>query len=451
MREYGRKISAYTRDKGGASAVYLALIAPLVLGTGVLAVDVGRLVVLRSQMQNAADAAAISAANQLDGEDGARARATSVANNALDNQTRLADDSMDLSTASVTFYSAIEPSKVVATSDAETLYVEVDLNPRSANTILDNLLSMASTASTQSVVTLDADATATPVNIVCAVPPLMVCDPAETDPNLSFKLPQNAGRQMLIKPGPSSGTFAPGNYGLLCPAEGNCGASNVGDNLAAENPGGCFGDQDGTQVDTSPGVQTNQVRNGINARFDKGNQNPKKPSKNIIAYDRDANMNNPNIILGNGSWNPNSYWNTYHGGEIEPNNLATYTRYQVHLYEMGVSFARNGKQTIYPVPSNLPAGFSIVNPPGESIPPEGDPNGQPSDDPKRRVVKVAVLKCQALDVRGAHLYPTFGNYVEMFLTEEVGKPPAADVYGELIGPLSLTSPDDYHANIRIVD
>ncbi|MEQ9641769.1 MAG: pilus assembly protein [Alphaproteobacteria bacterium] len=451
MRDSRRKIRSYFLDRHGASAVYLALVAPLLLGTGVLAVDVGRLVVLRSQMQNAADAVAISAANQLNGDDGSRDRATSVANNVLNNQTRLADDSMDLSTASVAFYAAIAPSKVVATNDAEALYVEVNLTPRSANTILDSLLNMAANNSAKSVVTLNANATATPVHIVCDVPPLMVCDPAESDSNLSFRLPQNAGRQMLIKPGPSSGKFAPGNYGLLCPAEGNCGSSNVGDTLAAEDPGSCFGESDGTEVDTSPGVQTNQVRNGINARFDLGNQNPKKPSKNIIAYDRDSNMNNPNIILGNSNWNPNSYWNTYHGSELEPANLSTYTRYQVHLYEMGVSFARKGKQTIYPVPSNLPAGYTVVNPPGESIPPEGDPKGQPSDKVKRRVVKVAVLKCDALDVKGSGTYPTFGYYVEMFLTEEVGKPPAADVYGEVIGPVSLTAPDDYHANIRIVD
>ena len=62
------------RDQRGIVALYAALFAALILGMGVLSIDVGRVVVLRTQLQNAADAAATAAAAQLDGRAGARAR-----------------------------------------------------------------------------------------------------------------------------------------------------------------------------------------------------------------------------------------------------------------------------------------------------------------------------------------------------------------------------------------
>lgn len=440
---------AWRRDRRGASAVYFALMTPLLLGTGVLAVDVGRLVVLRSQMQNAADAAAISAANQLDGEDGARDRASAVAKSALKNQTRLADDSQDLAVATVTFYSQLGASPKVATDDVEAIYVRVQLSPRTANTFLDSMLNMASTKKTKSEVSLDARATATPAHIICEAPPFMICDPGENNAALSLKNPANIGRQLVIKES-GGGSFAPGNYGLLCPASGNCGASNIGDALAAEPAPGCYGETDGTLVDTATGVKTNQVRDGVNTRFDEGKANPKIPAQNIMPYDRDSDMATANI-LGNGNWNPTGYWNTYHPSEMAPSGLSTYTRYQMNLYEQGVTFARKGKQTLYPLPASLPAGYTKVTPPMQSIPPAGIPKSTPSNDPKRRVVKVAVLKCDALNVKGSHTYPTFGNFVEMFLTEPVGAAPASDIYAELIGPVSIFNLDHYHANIRLVD
>ena len=52
-------------DTRGVLAIYVVLTLTLFLGTGILAVDFGRLTVLRTQMQNAADAAATAAAARL--------------------------------------------------------------------------------------------------------------------------------------------------------------------------------------------------------------------------------------------------------------------------------------------------------------------------------------------------------------------------------------------------
>ena len=66
------------------------------------------------------------------------------------------------------------------------------------------------------------------------------------------------------------------------------------------------------------------------------------------------------------------------------------------------------------------------------------------------VVKVAVLKCDALNVRGSHTYPTFGNFVEMFITEPMAST-QSELYAEVVGPVSIRDSDNFHANIRIVD
>ena len=50
------------RRQHGAILVMTALFIVVLIGVAALAMDVGRLVILRSQMQNAADAAALAAA-----------------------------------------------------------------------------------------------------------------------------------------------------------------------------------------------------------------------------------------------------------------------------------------------------------------------------------------------------------------------------------------------------
>ena len=76
------RIGEFGAAAGGAVAIYVAFASVALIGALVLAIDVGRLAVVRSQMQNAVDAACISAVLQLDGETNARARAEAVARNA---------------------------------------------------------------------------------------------------------------------------------------------------------------------------------------------------------------------------------------------------------------------------------------------------------------------------------------------------------------------------------
>ena len=50
------------RDVEGAIVIYIALIAPVLIGVGALTLDLGRLITLNTELQSAADAASLAAA-----------------------------------------------------------------------------------------------------------------------------------------------------------------------------------------------------------------------------------------------------------------------------------------------------------------------------------------------------------------------------------------------------
>ncbi len=164
--------------------------------------------------------------------------------------------------------------------------------------------------------------------------------------------------------------------------------------------------------------------------------------------------------MGSGDWDMAGYWADKHGGAV-PAELTDATRYQVYLYELGETYARNGTQTAYPLDEGVPAGFDVVTPPGSDIPEDLDNPDDPDFDGvpsqavaanghARRLVEVAVLQCIAEDVRGSHSYPTNGNYIEMFITEAVDGAPAGGIYAEIVRPLTTTNDPDFHANVRLV-
>src|SRR3546814_3191231 len=61
------------------------------------------------------------------------------------------------------------------------------------------------------------------------------------------------------------------------------------------------------------------------------------------------------------------YWLEKHGSAA-PVALDGATRYQTYLYELGESFARRGRETLYPVSDPLPTGYDVVVPPGPDVP-----------------------------------------------------------------------------------
>lgn len=463
-------------DRRGAVAIYVAIVGVLVMGSLVLGVDIGRMAVLRAQLQNAADAAALGAATALDGSPGARDRATVIATTTASDSSRMTVLGGDLTVSTVEFFSVYVPGGVqtAATNDVDANFVRVTMSPENIEILFQPVLAVVTDGNAIEELAVNALAVAGNSPIVCNVSPFMVCDFTE-DLDLIEQLiaGQHIGRQVLLKP-QGGGGFVPGNYGLLC-VDSDCGASAINAALLAIESGACTSDL----VETAPGSKTNQVREGINARFDMGSApNPKRPANNVIDYPRDVDLVGA-VILGNGTWDLNGYWAAKHGGLPPAELTAAFpeslnviaSRYQTYLYELGETFDRRGKVAIYPVGVAAPPGFGRIDPPGNVdydaspvyglVPVNvGDPNNNnvdgvpnpaslPVDDPTRRVVVAAILLCEG--IRG-HVETSASGFLYLFITENVPNPPAADVYAEIVGPITgLTNTTDFHINVRLIE
>ncbi len=300
----------FRRDERGTLAIYIAFVGAAFIGASVIVFDIGRLTIVRTQMQNAADAAASAAAVQLDGTDGARTRAESVARNAAaqTSAVAMADGSPAIPVAAVSFFQEVDPARVAATNDRNARFVEVDMSTRPVNLVLQPVLALVTAATPETFADLDAASTATSSPIVCDPPPLLVCNPDEQGLE-DITQPEAIGKQVLVRY--RRNNPAAGNFGLMCPPETpNCGANVVETFLAAERTDECTA----TTLSTKPGVNFNKVNNGVNSRFDEGSL--ANPARNIIAYPRDLAFQAD--LLGNGNWQQSQYWADAHGGAPLP-------------------------------------------------------------------------------------------------------------------------------------
>lgn len=196
------------------------------------------------------------------------------------------------------------------------------------------------------------------------------------------------------------------------------------------------------------------------------NPNP-VPAENVIYYDRDQDIIDAEAgpfglttgNFGSGNWDLPGYWAGAHGTAL-PVELANATRYQTHLFELGVTYVQNGNQTLFPPPATLPAGFTTVTPAVEDIPVatggedpldenlDGQPDlpGVPSIDPKRRVITAAVGTCEGQDF--SQPIPIDSRFIELFVTE---RSDSSLIFGEIIGPITPQNSDDIVTNVQLVE
>ena len=284
-----------------------AAIAPLyaigifvLVGIAGVGFDYARMASLDSELQNAADQAALAGATQLDGKTGTCSRAASAARTFILNNTRFAKDG---GSAAVTFQD--EPAcdgvgrirfwqdrdgTTAATGDANARFVEVFVDPRSATYSLTPLIDLFSTGQ------MGAAAMAGLGSSICKQPPIMICHP---EPGSPFNAEGRKG-QGLIATGHSAGnttkapgkdddgdnegtgtsnTWSPGNFGFLQIDSGS-GPNNkkLLQALAYENPPLDCTPLEGNKVNT--GTPQN-FYNAINTRF--GIYNFPKNGNNTLA------------------------------------------------------------------------------------------------------------------------------------------------------------------------
>ncbi len=272
------------RNVRGSVAVYVAICAPVLLGIGALSVDLGRLMTVNTELQSAADAAALAGAHELNRLTGARDRARAAAAGAVANlltfATGGADVTIDTSDCAdppvapcIRFLKELPESDDdpitamhLATSDEEARFIDVRIAGRTVTNALIRLVGGPATSATSTTAIAGNDA------VICNVPPMFMCNPTEDPSNTDTELPVDTaalgGRQLELFHQGGGGQLVPGNFGLLCPlgTEGqtNCGASTVRDALASTT-GTCVGLG---KVTTKTGVDLQMVRTGINARQD---------------------------------------------------------------------------------------------------------------------------------------------------------------------------------------
>ena len=98
------------RDTSGVILPYVTVMLVAIIGLGLLAVDGARYQSLQTQMQAAADAAALAGAAELNGKTGARSRATAAINNYLSNHLSGMGIATAVQHSAPAYYSALPPA-----------------------------------------------------------------------------------------------------------------------------------------------------------------------------------------------------------------------------------------------------------------------------------------------------------------------------------------------------
>jgi Flp pilus assembly protein TadG len=289
--------AVWTDSSAAVAALYALALFVLVAIAGV-AFDYTRLVGMHSELQNAADQAALAGASQLDGDPGTCARAANAAVSLLTNDTILSNADAKTSvtitleedcdaTGKIRFYQDAEKTDP-ATDDSEAKFIEVTVDAAEADYAFTPVVGIFTSGE------INATAMAGLGSSVCKVPPIMICSP---DPSKSFFDPDGPNRigTGIVATGHSPGaknagaagtgsqtsTWSPGDFGFLQvedPDASNRNAALLRALAYANPPVDCI-NVDGNRVSTG---NPQGLYDAINTRFD--------------IYDFNNNANGGNVL-----------------------------------------------------------------------------------------------------------------------------------------------------------
>lgn len=490
-----RSFRTLFKNDSGAVAPTVALSLFGLIAAGGIAFDYARMASMDTELQNAADQAALAAASQLDGEDDACSRAAAAAANMLDNSTLFANDGAGTAiiiqnesacdaTGRIRFWQDISKS-TAATEGSNAEFVEVEVDPRTAFYALTPIAAALSSGQ------MSATAFAGLGEAICNTPPVMMCNPSEptgnVDQDYPFTASEGDGIRLVI-----GAPNTPGNFGFLQTGYGT-GAQDLARALGYNQPpADCAAS---TGVDTEPGDKQ-AVRAAFNTRFDlsesgqtcpaggtcspsqnsrkdliKGNScstsgiqgwseaaNPYRPTSPTTALDG---TNDPEImgfprdmchavsedgacgagIIGDGAWDRDAYFRVNYGWDNATwkSNTglgANATRFQAYKWEMDHPADVVAAGANVQVLSNGKTGHStpVCRPPGV-IPDETTPD--------RRRIPIAVVNCNAQGLAGREYGVEVLDWYDVFLVEPAYRRPGrttdGDIYVEVIGEVTSTS------------
>ncbi len=269
-------IRGLLRSSSGAVAPTVALSLVGLIAVGGIAFDYARMAGMDTELQSAADQAALAAASQLDGEPGACARAAAAAATMLSNETLFSNDAQGTAvsveeeagcdaTGKIRFWQDLGKT-TPADEDSNAKFVEVEVDPREAFYALTPIVAAVSSGQMKAVAFAGLD------SAICKVPPLMLCNPDESsDPE--FTIANYVGKGIRLVANDGGGIYGPGNFGFLDTGAGN-GASTLAKELGRTNlPGDCV-KGDGVNTETGSIIS---VRDALNTRFGIYNQGLNQP------------------------------------------------------------------------------------------------------------------------------------------------------------------------------
>jgi len=257
------------RERGSVLATSAIGMLAVLLAVG-LGVDISRLYLTKTELQNAADASALAGVSGLNGHaegiNDAVFRATNTFNKYEFNKT-----GVQIDPANVLFAKNLNGPYM---SQGEATLAPVNIRFVKVTTPTEPVGMSFAALVLGKTKNLNAEATAgfsVTVNVVCPWLPAFVLDnPAD---------PIKAGSTYTFRLAPG-GAISPGNYQLLAPIQS--GGSGDRDGMA-NGVNWCI--SVGTSVKTKPGVTAGAIRQGINTRFDDygGGLDPSTspPDKNI--------------------------------------------------------------------------------------------------------------------------------------------------------------------------
>mgnify|MGYP001574497297 CR=1 FL=1 len=221
-------LSQLAKSQNAAVAPTVALSLFGLIAVGGIAFDYARMATMDTELQAAADQAALAAASQLDGKTGTCERAARAAVNLVANNTLFANEAggnisitvpLEITcdaTGNVKFWQN-KTKTTAATTDANAKFVEVAVNNRQAFFALTPIVAALSSGS------LGATAFAGLGSAICKVPPLMICNP---NPGTPFDANSKVGFGVQVV-AHKSGTWSPGNFGFMDVGQTNNGAPDL--------------------------------------------------------------------------------------------------------------------------------------------------------------------------------------------------------------------------------
>lgn len=489
--------SAFLRQQKGSILIYTGAFMAIGVGGAAFSIDIGRVVLLRTQMQNRADAGALAGAAQLDANNGAVIRADFVIRDSMTAfNTALQAAGEPLPVIDTLFYlpdpdnplqrdpsTELNPKTTSPSStfDTKARFVRVNMQRKTLSFFYAPAMNLLNGSNASNTIVLDAYAVAMSDPYICKTQPLMICDPyAVLGGDPTDKLGDHVGASIMLKqPQQGGGSWTPGNFGLLDLPEDAAysggGAVAVEQALNAVEPQGCYGVNATT---TAPGSMVQKVRDGVNVRFGIVGAND-QPAENVIQYLPDHVMDyvtpdpiyDSSLMVGDGSWDLAGYWSARHSGVPMPPDLAGSTRFQIYLFELGVHFfKKNGGKTVkfaltpdeitgggwievYPEKYGL---TSPMIPVDATNPTDLWKDGVPEDTPapngyKRRLLNVAILDCTNNTIQGNSSAPGTAQYISIFLTQVSPDPPDSRIIGEIVQALTPNTSFEFHGNVRLIE